>query len=75
MRGIYEMRTVNRVSETLMVSPRTLKEGTFMMQSQRSNNELEPTVIRRRVRAASVPVHYAIAARWTAQRAAAQLQR
>jgi hypothetical protein len=36
---------------------------------------LERTVIRRRVRAASAPFRYALAARWTAQRAAAQLRR
>jgi hypothetical protein len=39
------------------------------------NKQLERTVIRRRVRAASAPFHYALAARWTAQRAAAQLRR
>jgi hypothetical protein len=39
------------------------------------NKQLERTVIRRHVRAASAPFHYALAARWTAQRAAAQLQR
>jgi hypothetical protein len=40
-----------------------------------SNKQLERTVIRRHVRAASAPFHYAHAARWTARRAAAQLQR
>jgi len=39
------------------------------------NKQLERTVMRRRVRAASAPFHYALAARWTAQRAAAQLRR
>jgi hypothetical protein len=39
------------------------------------NKQLERTVIRRRVRAASAPFHYAHAARWTARRAAAQLRR
>jgi hypothetical protein len=39
------------------------------------NKQLERTVIRRHVRAASAPFHYALAARWTAQRAAAQLRR
>jgi hypothetical protein len=39
------------------------------------NKQLERTVIRRRVRAASAPFHYALAARWTARRAAAQLRR
>jgi hypothetical protein len=37
--------------------------------------QFEPTVIRRRVRAASAPFHYAFAARWTRGRAAAQLRR
>jgi hypothetical protein len=40
-----------------------------------SIKQLERTVIRRRGRAASAPFHYALAARWTAQRAAAQLRR
>jgi hypothetical protein len=39
------------------------------------NKQLERTVTRRHVRAASAPFHYALAARWTAQRAAAQLRR
>jgi predicted N-formylglutamate amidohydrolase len=39
------------------------------------NKQLERTVTRRRVRAASAPFHYAHAARWTARRAAAQLRR
>jgi hypothetical protein len=39
------------------------------------NKQLERTVIRRRVRAASAPFHYALAARWTPRRAAAQLRR
>jgi hypothetical protein len=39
------------------------------------NKQLERTVIRRRVRAASAPFHYAHAARWIVQRAAAQLRR
>jgi hypothetical protein len=42
---------------------------------QPPNKQLERTVIRRRVRAASAPLHFALAARWTAQRAAAQLRR
>ena len=42
---------------------------------QPPNKQLERTVIRRRVRAASASFHYAHAARWTAQRAAAQLRR
>jgi hypothetical protein len=42
---------------------------------QPPNKQLERTVIRRCVRAASAPFHYALAARWTAQRAAAQLRR
>jgi hypothetical protein len=43
--------------------------------SKSYNKQLERTVIRRRVRAASAPLHYALAARWTARRAAAQLRR
>ena len=39
------------------------------------NKQLERTVIRRHGRAASAPFHYALAARWTARRAAAQLRR
>jgi hypothetical protein len=39
------------------------------------NKQLERTVIRRRVRAASAPLQHAHAARWTVQHAAAQLQR
>ena len=39
------------------------------------NMQLQPTVIPNRVRAASAPFHYAHAARWTAQRAAAELRR
>jgi hypothetical protein len=39
------------------------------------NKQLQPTVIHRHVRAASAPFHYALAARWTAQRAAAELRR
>jgi hypothetical protein len=42
---------------------------------QPPNKQLERTVIRRRGRAASAPFHYAHAARWTGQRAAAQLRR
>jgi hypothetical protein len=40
-----------------------------------TNKQFEPTVIRRRMRAASAPFHYALAARWTRGRAAAQLRR
>ena len=39
------------------------------------NKQFEPTVTRRRVRAASAPFHYALAASWTRGRAAAQLRR
>jgi hypothetical protein len=39
------------------------------------NKQLERTVIRRCVRAASAPFHYALAARSIGQRAAAQLRR
>jgi len=45
------------------------------MSRQSHNKQLERTVIRQRVRAASAVFHYAHAARWTAQRAAAQLRR
>ena len=45
------------------------------MTSRAPNKQFEPTVIRRHVRAASAPFHYAHAARWTARRAAAQLRR
>jgi hypothetical protein len=40
-----------------------------------SNKQFERTVIPNRWRAASAPFNYALAARWTAQRAAAQLRR
>jgi hypothetical protein len=40
-----------------------------------ANKQFEPTVIRRHVRVAGAPLHYALAGRWTAQRAAAQLRR
>ena len=40
-----------------------------------ANKQLERTVIRRCVRAASAPLHYALAARWTVRRAAAELRR
>ena len=39
------------------------------------NKQLQRTVIRRYVRAASAPFHYALAARITRQRAAAELRR
>jgi hypothetical protein len=42
---------------------------------QPPNKQLERTVIRRCRRAAGAPLHFAPAARWTAQHAAAQLQR
>ena len=38
-------------------------------------NKLQPTVIPNRMRAASASFHYAHAARWIAQRAAAELRR
>jgi len=47
----------------------------FEARCQAHNKQLERTVIRRRVRATSAPFHYALAARWTARRAAAQLRR
>jgi hypothetical protein len=39
------------------------------------NKQLQPTVLPNRMRAASAPFHYALAARWTTQRAAAELRR
>ena len=42
---------------------------------QAPNKQLERTVIRQRVRAASASFHCAHAARWTGRRAAAQLRR
>ena len=45
------------------------------MSRESPNKQLERTVIRRRERAASAPFHYALAARWTVRRAAAQLRR
>jgi hypothetical protein len=42
---------------------------------QPPNKQLQPTVIPRHVRAASAPFHYALAARWTAHRAAAEQRR
>jgi hypothetical protein len=42
---------------------------------QPPNKQLERTVIRRHVRAARAPFHYARASRWTVRRAAAQLRR
>jgi hypothetical protein len=39
------------------------------------NKQLQRTVIPNRWRAASAAFHYALAARWTAQRAAAELRR
>ena len=42
---------------------------------QPHNKQLQRTVIPNRWRAASAPLHYALAARWTAQRAAAELRR
>jgi hypothetical protein len=39
------------------------------------NKQLQRTVIPNRVRAASASLHYSLAARWIAQRAAAELRR
>jgi hypothetical protein len=39
------------------------------------NKQLQRTVIRRRGDGASAPLHSALAARWTAHRAAAELRR
>jgi len=46
-----------------------------MLTHESPNKQLERTAIRRRVRAASAPFHYAHAARWTRGRAAAELRR
>ncbi len=43
--------------------------------AQSSNKQLQRTVARRHRRAASAPFHSAVAARWTVQRAAAELRR
>jgi hypothetical protein len=40
-----------------------------------ANKQLQRTVTRRRGDGASAPFHYALAPRWTAQRAAAELRR
>jgi hypothetical protein len=42
---------------------------------QPANKQLQRTVKPQRVRATGAPLHYAPAARWTAQRAAAELRR
>ena len=47
----------------------------YLALCQPPNKQLERTVIRRHVRAASASFHYAHAARWTLRRAAAQLRR
>jgi hypothetical protein len=39
------------------------------------NKQLQPTVIRRHMRGTSASLHYALAPRWRAQRAAAELRR
>jgi hypothetical protein len=39
------------------------------------NKQLQPTVIPKRMRAASASFHYALAPRWIAHRAAAELRR
>ena len=52
-----------------------IEARSFTPLCQPPNKQLERTVIRRHVRAASAPFHYALAARWTARRAAAQLRR
>ena len=52
-----------------------MQPGFYLPFSPTANKQLERTVIRRRMRAASAPFDYVLAARWTAQRAAAQLRR
>jgi hypothetical protein len=46
-----------------------------MSARNRTYKQFEPTVIRRHMRAGSAPLHYALAARFTRQRAAAELRR
>ena len=60
---------------TIMFHDLRVDVSRLLAASQSPNKQFEPTVIRRHVRAASAPFHYALAARWTAQRAAAQLRR
>jgi hypothetical protein len=45
------------------------------MLCQAHNKQLQPTVIPNRWRGASASFHYALAPRWRAQRAAAELRR
>jgi hypothetical protein len=52
-----------------------LEQGFVLSVVPAPNKQLERTVIRRHVRAASAPLHYALAARMIRRRAAAQLQR
>ena len=58
-----------------MLLPRNAMKVVLLGVGAPPNKQLERTVMRRRVRAASAPFHYALAARWTAQRAAAELRR
>ena len=46
-----------------------------MLREAPANKQLQRTMIRRRGRAAGAPLHYAHAARFIRQRAAAQLRR
>jgi hypothetical protein len=50
------------------------EETAVVTMCQPPNKQLERTAIRQRVRAACAPFHYAHAARFTRQRAAAQLR-
>src|SRR5688500_10973844 len=52
-----------------------MTSGTLLALCQAPNKQLQPTVIPHRWRAASAPLHYGLAARWTRQRAAAELRR
>ena len=54
---------------------RRLEAGSVMLCQPPPNKQLQRTVTRRRGRAASASFHYALAARWIAQRAAAELRR
>jgi hypothetical protein len=80
-RSAFMNRTVSSAS-SLLASTFGIQRASVMnsLSTKRAlcqppNKQLERTVTRRRGRAASAPFHYALAARWTAQRAAAQLRR
>jgi len=51
------------------------QRGALMSCEPPHNKQLQRTVLRRRARAGSAPFHYALPARWTPRRAAAELRR